>query len=164
MKSVVQNEALIENLNSRYATKLFDRTRSISESDWATLSEALRLSPSSYGLQPWKFIVVQNPEIRQKLRVASWGQAQVEDCSHFVVFTTLRNVDEAYVQKFIDSTARARNISSESLKGYHDMMVSRIANNTSFNHLEWTRRQSYIAMGFLGLSAALLGIDTCMLE
>lgn len=156
MKPIIQNSELLDALTNRYATKLFDPERRISENDWNTLSEALRLSPSSYGLQPWKFIVVQNSDVRKKLRAASWNQAQVEDCSHFVVFTTLRNVDEAYVRKFINSTSQVRGISPESLKGYYDMMVSKIANNPSFDHLEWTRRQSYIAMGFLGLSAALL--------
>lgn len=164
MKKVISPEALIETLGARYATKMFDSTAKISEEDMNALKESLRLAPSSYGLQPWQFIVVETPATRTTLRAASWNQGQVEDASHYVVFTTLRNVDVAHVEKYIASMAATRSIPTESLAGYRDMMVNAVANNTAMNHLAWTQRQAYIAMGFIGLSAALLGIDTCMLE
>ncbi len=153
----------MEALSSRYATKQFDPTKKIWDADWQALLESLRLSPSSFGLQPWQFVVVQDPLVRKRLRSVAWNQSQVEDASHFVVFTTLKQVDASHVKKYIESTASIRSIPVESLKGYEDMMMNVVVHG-SFNHLEWTRRQSYIAMGFLGLSAAMLGIDTCMLE
>lgn len=156
MKSLLSSESLLEGLGQRYATKDFDTSKKISVSDWAALLESLRLSPSSYGLQPWKFFVVKNPAIRKKLRAASWDQSKVDEASHFVVFTTLKQVDAAFVRKYIKKTAELRNISVESLKGFEDMLLDRIVNNPSVNHLAWTQKQAYIAMGFLGLAASLL--------
>ncbi len=163
MKNYISPESLMEALSSRYATKQFDPAKRIWDAEWQALLESLRLSPSSFGLQPWQFVVVQDPLVRKRLRSVAWNQSQVEDASHFVVFTTLKQVDESHVKKYIESTASIRNIPTESLKGYEDMMMNAVVQG-SFNHLEWTRRQAYIAMGFLGLSAAMLGIDTCMLE
>lgn len=163
MKNRISHADLLETLNARYATKQFDTTKKISDADWNALSESLRLSPSSYGLQPWKFIVVKNPAIRKELRAASWNQGQIEDASHLVVFTTLKNVDAAYVRKYIESIAQARGTTVEALKGYEDMMVGGVVNG-GMDQLAWTQKQSYIAMGFLGLSAALLGIDATMME
>ncbi len=163
MKRNISPEVLLETLNARYATKQFDASQTISDEDQNVLLESLRLAPSSYGLQPWKFIVVQNPEFRTSLRAASWNQGQVEDASLFVVFTTLKKVDEAYVQKYIESTAQIRGMDPSVLDGYRDMMIGGVVNNPR-DHLAWTQKQSYIAMGFLGLSAGLLGIDAVMME
>jgi len=163
MKSQISTTALLETLGERYATKQFDSTKQISDTDMYALCESLRLAPSSFGLQPWKFIVVKNPAVRKELRAAAWNQSQVEEASHFVVFATLKQVDPDFVKKYIASTAEIRGISPEDLKGYEDMMINFVTSG-SFEHLPWTQRQSYIAMGFLGLSAALLGIDTCMME
>lgn len=163
MKRNLTPAALMETLGARYATKSFDSTKKIGSEDWSALIESLRLAPSSYGLQPWKFIVVQNPEIRKTLRASSWNQEQVELASHFVVFATLKNIDEAYVQKYIESIAQTRSIGVETLAGYKNMMMGAVVNG-SLDHTTWSQRQSYIAMGFLGLSAGLMGIDTCMME
>src|ERR1700691_5500039 len=92
--NTLDNNQLIEQLNWRYATKQFDPQRKISAHDWATLEEALLLTPSSYGLQPWKFIVVADPAIREKLVAASWGQRQVAEASHLVVFAVKKNLGE----------------------------------------------------------------------
>src|SRR5581483_4653009 len=82
---------LLGQLNWRYATKQFDPEKKINEQNWEVVEEALRLSPSSGGLQPWKFVVVTNPEVREKLRPASYGQAQITDASHLVVFAVKTN-------------------------------------------------------------------------
>lgn len=163
MKAQITSGALLESLNQRYATKQFDPTKQISAEHEQALLESLRLAPSSFGLQPWKFIVVKNPAVRKELRAVAWNQSQVEEASHFIVFSTLKQVDSDFVKKYIASTAEIRGMSTEALKGYEDMMVN-FVNSGSFEHLQWTRRQSYIAMGFLGLSASLLGIDACMIE
>src|SRR5687768_16843166 len=97
---------LLEQLRWRYAVKKFDASKKISPKDWETLEESLILTPSSYGLQPWKFLVIQNPEVRKKLTAHSWRQPQVEACSHFVVFASRKHVDAAYLDNFIAETAR----------------------------------------------------------
>lgn len=160
-----REEYLFDISQFRYAVKKFDTNKKVSDSDWKLLEETLRLSPSSYGLQPWKFLIVQNPELRQKLKAASWNQTQVTDCSHYVVFTTLKKVTENYVKKFIDSTAEVRKIPADTLKGYNDMMVGDLIKGPRsevINH--WAQRQSYIAMGNLMNTAAFMHIDTCPLE
>lgn len=102
---------IIKALNWRYATKQFDATKKISDKDVETLVETLRLSPSSFGLQPWKFIVVTNPEIRKKLRAAAYDQSQVTDASHLVVFTVEKNIDDAFVDTFVKAIAKTRGTS-----------------------------------------------------
>lgn len=161
----MDNKIISEKLHWRYATKVFDKTKKISDSDWKTLEQSLVLSPSSYGLQPWKFIVVENKEMREKLKTVSWNQSQVVDASHFVVFTTLKRVTEDYVKEFIASNASIRGVPVESLAGFQNMMVKNITNGMQPENLKsWTQRQSYIAMGFLLETAALLNIDTVALE
>jgi len=156
---------ILEQLNWRYAVKAFDRSRKLSAEQWHVLSESLRLSPSSYGLQPWKFLVVQNPALRKQLRTVSWNQSQIEDCSHLVVFTTLRKMTPAYIQQFIRATASTRGQKPEELAGYEKMMVTNLTDNGRGETLQpWTQRQAYIAMGFLMETAALLGVDTCPIE
>lgn len=156
---------LVEQLKWRYATKKFDASKRISAEDWKTLEEALLLSPSSYGLQPWKFIVVTDPEVKKKLRPLSWGQAQIEDCSHLVVFAAKKSMDEAYVQKFINRTIEVRKIEPASIEFYKNMILGDVVKGErgKISH-EWATRQCYIAIGNLMTSAAVLGIDTCPLE
>lgn len=163
MENKNQQDAIMDALNFRYATKRFDTSRKISDSDWKVLSESIRLAPSSYGLQPWKFIVVANAEIRSELRKVSWNQPQVEEASHFIVLATLKNVSEDYVAKFVEKTAEIRKIPTDSLAAYRGMMVQNVVHGKT-DHLSWTQRQAYIALGFIGLSAALLEIDSCMME
>src|SRR5271170_2770937 len=88
---------ILEQLNWRYATKQFNPQQKINADDWATLEEVLRLSPSSGGLQPWKFVVITDPAMRAKLLPASYGQKQISDASHLVVFAAKNNLSEADV-------------------------------------------------------------------
>jgi len=163
--STITGDSLLQQLNWRYATKKFDSTKPISASDWAVLEEALILSASSYGLQPWKFIVVTDPVLKAKLRPASWNQSQVEDCSHLVVFTAQQDVTEADVDRFIARIAEVRGATVESLAGYKGYMVGDLVNGARHAIIkEWAARQTYIAMGNLLTSAALLGIDACPFE
>lgn len=156
---------LLEQLNWRYAVKKFDATKKISSADWKTLEQALLLTPSSYGLQPWKFLIVQTPELRKKLTPLSWGQTQVEDCSHFVVMTHAKKMTEAYVQKYTSQTEALRGMPAGALNGYRDMMVNDVVKGPrSQNASVWSAKQAYIAMGNLMTCAAVLGIDTCPME
>ena len=165
MKPFLTAEQTVETLWQRYATKTFDAGKKITDADFGALTESLRLAPSSFGLQPWKFVVVKNPEVRAKLREASWNQGQVTDASHFIVLASRKSIPEEYIQKYITSTETIRNLPAGSLQGYHDMMVGAVANGKSVAEQEdWSKRQTYIALGFIGLAAGAMGIDTCMLE
>jgi nitroreductase len=101
----LNHDFILKQLSWRYAVKKFDSSKKISAKDWKILEESLRLSPSSYGLQPWKFIVVQNRDILKQLTSLSWGQSQIEDCSHYVVITSKIKLDEELIQKHVNKTA-----------------------------------------------------------
>ena len=163
--NTISGESLLHQLTWRYATKKFDPLKKISATDWAVLEQALVLTPSSYGLQPWKFIVVTDPALKTRLRPASWNQSQVEDCSHLVVFTAKKDITEADLDRFIARTAEVRGATVESLAGYKGYMVGDLVKGPrhAFIH-EWAARQTYIALGNLMTAAAMLGVDACPFE
>src|SRR5215467_3084963 len=113
--NTIHREQLVNQLNWRYATKQFDPSRKISAEDWAALEHSLVLAPSSYGLQPWKFIVVNDPSVREQLVAASWGQRQVADASHLVVFTYKADLGEKDIDAYVDRIAEVRGLPRESL-------------------------------------------------
>jgi nitroreductase len=165
MSATIKPETLINQLNWRYATKQFDPKRKISAQDWASLEEALLLTPSSGGLQPWKFIVVTDPAARAKLTPASYGQAQINDASHLVVFASKNNFSEADVDAHLQNVARAQGVPVESLAQFRGMLVGGIVQAMDeAGRNAWARNQVYIALGNLLTSAALLGIDACPME
>ena len=156
---------LLEALHWRYAVKLFDGERIIPAATWAALEEALVLSPSSSGLQPWKFLVITDPVLRAELRPHSWNQSQITDCSHLVVFLRQRAVTEQDLQRLLDRTAAERSVPGESLTGYGELMRKDLVNGPRSQRIgTWASNQVYIALGNLLTSAALLGIDTCPIE
>jgi len=163
--SRIDNEIIHHQLNWRYACKKFDPTKKIRESDWNVLLESLRLSASSYGLQPWKFIVVQNPELRQKLLPLSWGQTPIVDASHLVVLTYKEKMDEAHIEKFIKQNAQVRGVDPTTLDGYKNMMIGDVVKGPRSEVINWwAQRQTYIAMGTLLTTAAMMEIDTLPME
>src|SRR5882762_7371916 len=165
MNTTIQSKQLLEQLNWRYATKQFAPRRKISPQDWSALEEALVLSPSSAGLQPWRFFVINDPATRQKLLPASYGQPQVTDASHLVVFAARTNLSEADVDALMERTAKVRGISVESLATFRGMVVGGIINAMDKPTLQgWAGRQTFLALGNLLTSAALLGIDACPME
>jgi nitroreductase len=163
--SQMNNQQLLEALNWRYATKVFDTTRKISADVWQTLERALVLTPTSYGLQPYRFLVISDPARRAELLPHSWNQKQVVDASHFVVFTTRTKITGADVNKLIARISDIRKIPAESLNFYRDLMLGDIVNGLrgKIAH-EWAARQTYIALGNLMTSAAVLGVDACPME
>ena len=158
-------EKLLEQLQWRYAVKKFDAAKKISDEVWHALEQSLVLSPSSFGLQPWKFFVVKNPEIRQQLLPHSWGQEQVVDASHLIVLAIKKDVDENDVDRYIKRMAEVQQVSIEKLDGFAQV-VKGFLNNPPFPFEvnKWSARQVYIALGFLMTSAAMLDIDTCPME
>jgi nitroreductase len=158
-------ETLLEALNWRYATKKFDPAKKIPADTWAALEQALVLAPSSFGLQPWKFVVVQDPAMRQKLSAASWGQTQPVECSHYVVFTVRKNLGADHVDRFLDRTVELRGGTKDALKGYRDIMLGSLEKARAAGYLDmWQSHQVYIALGQFMASAAVLGVDTCPME
>jgi nitroreductase len=163
--NTIDSQQLLDRLNWRYATKQFDPNHKISARDWAALEDALLLTPSSGGLQPWRFIVVTDPVVRARLLPASYGQAQITDASHLVVFASKKNFNESDVDAFIHRTAATRGVSVESLATFRGMLVGGIVQSMDEKARDaWARNQAYIALGNLLTSAALLGIDACPME
>lgn len=157
-------EQTLDALKWRYATKQFDPDRTIPEDTWKVIEESLVLTPSSFGLQPWKFIVVQDEVIRELLFAESWQQAQVTDASHFVVLTVRTDLTMADIERWMECSAQAHGKSVEDLKGLKGMIAGFADHQTPEQRLEWNTRQSYIALGQLMAVAAVMGIDACPME
>ncbi|HZF01969.1 MAG TPA: NAD(P)H-dependent oxidoreductase [Methylomirabilota bacterium] len=161
----ISNEQLLDALEWRYATKLFDANKKIPAAVWQTLERALVLTPTSYGLQPYKFIVMTDSEKRAELLAHSWNQKQVVQCSHYVVFTARTKMTESDVDRWIQKLSEVRKVPVESLNVYRGMMLGDVVHGSrgKIAH-EWATRQAYIALGNLMTSAALLGVDACPME
>lgn len=154
----------IQDANWRYATKKFDATKKVSAEDLATLKEAVRLSSSSYGLQPYKVIIVENPELRAQLQPASWGQTQIVDASHLFVFANVTDIGETEIDAYFENLTQTRGISMEGLQGYADFMKSKITTLPEEARNVWTSKQTYLALGNLLNAAAELKIDVTPME
>lgn len=152
---------IINNLNWRYATKKFDTTRKVSSSDLEILKEAVRLSASSFGLQPYKVINVESKEVREKLRAASYGQPQVTEASNLFVFCAYLDLTSEHIDNYIKLIAETRNIDLQELKGFSDSMKNTFSNNTSEQNHVWAAHQPYIALGNLLNTCAMMNIDAC---
>lgn len=156
---------LLDALSWRYATKSFDPARPIPAEVWDALERSLVLTPSSYGLQPWRFLVVTDPALRQRLRAASWNQAQVTDCSHHVVFLGRTEMREADVQRHVERTTEVRGLPPGALDKFKAVIVGDVvAGPRGRTAAEWAARQCYIALGQFMLACAQLGVDACPME
>ena len=161
-------QTILDAFNFRHATKRFDASKKIEDSDFNTILEAGRLSPSSLGLEPWKFVVIQNSEIRSKLKEISWGaKGQLDTASHFVLILARKNVTakSPFVQHMIRDIKK---YSEESIPAteekFENFQTSFHINDTEQTLLEWAKKQTYIALGNMMTSAALLNIDSCPIE
>lgn len=161
----VAPETVVRQLEWRYATKKFDPARKIPAADWDALERALVLTPSSFGLQPWKFLVVQDPALRERLVAASWGQKQVVQASHVVVFAIRKSMGQAELDEFMERIASVRGVAVETLAGYRKAIAGFLARpKPEFDADAWAALQVYIALGNFMTSAAMMGIDTCPME
>lgn len=154
----------IENQNWRYATKKFDTTKKVSNEDLEILKEAIRLSTSSYGLQPYKIFIIENKEIRAKLQPVSWGQAQIIEASHLFVFANEVDIQNKHIESLITNMAKTRGLEEENLLGYADFMKSKIISLDNGMKSVWTSKQTYLALGNLINAAAELKIDVTPME
>lgn len=156
---------LVAALNWRYATKKFDPTKRIPDETWDALEQALVLTPSSIGLQPWKFLVISDPRVRTQLVAASYRQPQVTHCSHFVVLAVRRDLDPEHVDRHIARMVEMHGVTPESLTKFRTMTLGNLERARTDGTLDtWQEHQVYIALGQFMASAALLGVDTCPME
>lgn len=151
-------------LNWRYACKKFDPAKKIPADTWAALEQSLLLSPSSYGLQPWKFFVVENPTLREQLLPHSWGQRQVVDADKLVVFAVKKEMTAADADRLIARTSQVREVHVDTLAGYHKMVAGSLTRTPAEQVDVWMSRQVFIALGVFLTTAAMLGVDTCPME
>ncbi|MDF1659357.1 MAG: NAD(P)H-dependent oxidoreductase [Verrucomicrobiales bacterium] len=158
----LSSDTILDALKWRYATKVFDPAKKIPAEQWTALEESLVLTPSSFGLQPWEFVVVENAEIREQLVPHSWNQRQVADASHLLVIALRTDVDEAYVDHFVKRVEEVRG--EPGFTGYRDMMVGFINNLDAEGIKNWGKQQTYIALGQFMSVAAMMGIDACPME
>ncbi len=154
----------LDKLNWRYATKKFDSSKKISAENLNTLLEAIKLSASSYGLQPYHIFVIEDKDIRAKLKPVSWGQSQITDASQIIVFANKTGVREELIDDYMNNVSSTRGIEKEDLKGYSDFMKSKLMQLSNTEKEVWTANQVYIALGNAMTIAAELEIDTCPME
>ncbi|MEM9930746.1 MAG: NAD(P)H-dependent oxidoreductase [Bacteroidota bacterium] len=155
---------IIEGLQWRYATKRFDENKKVSDADIATLQNAVNLAATSYGLQPFRVLLISDQEIKEKLRPAAFNQPQLTESSHVFVFVNKLDMPPAYVDDFIARVATTRGIALEDLKGYGEFIKGSFADKDASFIQDWTRRQAYIALGTLLATAGELKVDACPME
>ncbi len=161
----ISRDSLLEQLRWRYSVKRFDKNRRIAEEDWGALEDALLLAPSSYGLQPWRFYVVDCPEKRERLKALSWNQPQVTECSHLVVIAARKGANEEDIDRYLKRIQEIRGTPADDLEMLRGMISASFDTAREENRLdEWAARQCYLALGFLLESAAVMGIDACPME
>lgn len=156
--------SLLKPLEWRYATKKFDKTRKLSAGQLAYLEQAVRLSPSSFGLQHYKILVIDNHAVREQLRAAGNNQAQITDASHLFVLAAETNINEQYVKQYVDEIANVRHTDRDHLVAFEEAMVGAIGRMSEDQKIAWAHKQAYIALGVLLTAAADAGIDACPME
>jgi nitroreductase len=156
--------SFIENQNWRYATKKFDATQKISLSDLDTLKEAVRLTASSLGLQPYKVLIIENPDLRAQLQSAAYGQTQVVDASHLFVFASEHKVGESEIDAYLQNIAQTRGTNVEALSGFRSMVENFVYKLDDHTKENWTAKQVYLALGNLLNAAAEMRIDASPME
>jgi len=162
--SSMSDTNLLSALNWRYATKEFDADKPLAPGQLDLLLETLRLSASSFGLQPWKFVVVEDKAKRESLVEHSWGQRQVVDSPALIVLCRPTSFSEADIDRFIADTAASRSVSADSLDQYSGMMKGFLSQMSPEAIEGWIKNQIYLALGGLLTACAVEGIDSCPME
>ncbi len=155
---------LLEGFNWRYATKLFDPEKKVSDSEISILKEAIRLTPTSYGLQLFKVLIIKDPGLKNKLKEASYGQKQITDASHLFVFCNYLSVDNQAIDEYISLKARLEQKTPDDLKGYGNFIKQDFINRTDGQKSSYTTKQTYLALSSLLSACAELKIDACPME
>jgi nitroreductase len=160
----ISTEQLLASLRWRYATKKFDSTRKIPAETWDAIEESLTLTPSSFGLQPWKFLVIQDPGVRANLALESWKQPQVTEASHYLVLTARTDLNAADIDAWMARMVEVQGTGPETVAMFKGMIEGFAQAMSHEARHAWNIRQAYIALGQLMAAAAVLGIDTCPME
>jgi nitroreductase len=155
---------LLTALRWRYATKSFDPTRKIPAPTWDALEESLVLTPSSFGLQPWRFLVIQDPVVRGNLLGESWRQSQVTEASHYVVLTARTDLEAADIDSWMARMGEVQGSSAETLAAYRGVIAGFSQAMSHEMRHAWNVRQTYIALGQMMAAAAVMGVDACPME
>jgi nitroreductase len=158
------NETILKALQWRMATKVFDPEKKVRENDFETILESARLAPCSYGIEAWKFIVVENRDVRKQLREVGYDQPKITDADRLVVIARRTDVREHIAQELVDRTAVIRGIDVTTLDGLKKMVQSDVEGKSDESVDAWIRAQAYIPLGLMIETAALLGIDSCPIE
>lgn len=153
---------LIEALNWRYATKRMTGEK-IAESDLNIILEAIRLTPTAYGLQPFKVVVTQNEGLIGEIYRKSCPQIVIKQCSHLLIFKARKKLDSEYLEGYLKEMKRLRNSTDEYIDGYRSKIL-RVIDDPQINKFSWMIRQMYIALGYATVAAAALGIDATPIE
>ncbi len=154
----------LDKLNWRYAVQKFDTTKKLTDEQVNFLKEATRLSPSSFGLQPWKIYLINNPAVRAQISEAAWHQPKVTEASHLFAFASRVNLTEADVNEYLQDIATTRGVDLESLAGFKGMIMGGVTGRTPAELDAWTACQTYIALGFLLSACAENNIDAGPME
>jgi nitroreductase len=153
----------LEQLNWRYATKRYNG-EPVPETQLQNILEAIKLAPSSLGLQPFEVLVIEDPELREKLAPAAYNQPAITESGALLVFTAWKNITNAQVDAYIDQMARIRQVPVESLDGFKNMILSNTEGKSAADLFQWNTRQAYIALGYATAAAALEKIDSTPME
>ncbi|MBS7566647.1 NAD(P)H-dependent oxidoreductase [Mucilaginibacter sp. Bleaf8] len=156
--------SLKQSLEWRYATKKFDPAKKLSADQLQHLLDTVHLSPSSYGLQQYKILVVEDAAIREQLRDAAYGQAQLTDSSQVIVFAAETEINEAYVKKYIDHIVEVRGIERSAVADFENVILGAIGRMGEDQKIAWAHKQAYIALGIAMAAASEAGIDNCPME
>jgi len=154
----------IDDLNWRYAVKQFDASKKVSNEDLQKLIDAVQLSASSYGLQPYKILVVKDQAVKEKLKTAGYNQSQFSDATAVFVFAHQTDFDAELVDSYIELSERIKELETGTLEGYANLMKNALLNLPQEAKAGWTSRQAYIALGNLLSAAAAHKIDACPME
>lgn len=157
-------ESILKALNWRYGVKVFDPSKKITPEQLHTILESGRLAPSAIGLEPWKFLVVENPELRAKMREASFGQPKVTDAPYLVVIARRTDVRENIPNELIDRAAKIHNVDHSELDGLRQMAEGGVQRQTDESLDSWAKAQTYIPLGMMLETAALMGVDAGPME
>ena len=162
---MTKNEEFLKIMDFRHACKIFDESKKISDEDMHYILEVARKSPSSFGMEAWKFLVIQNNKLKEKLKPFCWNQPQITTCSHLVI--VLAGIDTLKVQSGkVRSQLLRRNMPQEKLDSFIELYASHLNDtlNSDENTYQWSARQTYIAAANMMSAAAFIEIDSCPIE
>jgi nitroreductase len=160
----IQPHTIIDALNWRYAVQVFDQTKNLEEEKLRTILESARLAPSALGFEPWKFIVIENPEIRAKIQTAGFGQPKITDAPYLVVIAYRTDLDQTLVQERLERTAKIQKQEISEFGGLKQMLDGHMTNKSEAELEKWAKAQAYIPLGMMVETAALLGVDSGPME